>query len=325
MTQKRKNVTAMAEGDGEHTLKKKMKLHDEETNDRISDLPEPIIHHIMSFLPSTLDATHMSSLSKKFFSTWRSFPELVFDFGSFANLRRVKKTSNIKIHMFLNWVYDSIQSRLLNDTTTPCCFERLTFWGPLDGFKSEDYRVEKLLDFAVEKKVKDLDLSGELKYYDYVRESKPYSFPVDHAIFSASSVRNLKLQGFRLKQKDLTFNFPSVESFSLKNCCGFKSIKLSGTKLREVKLESCEGLRKIDIDATETLESFCFGGVKEKCVIGLSSAKFHKSLELRTENFVDEFWVGNEKSNLYGDRWFDNWKIITKCKYLAQKVPIYLF
>lgn len=121
-----------------------------------------------------------------------------------------------------------------------------------------------------------MNLNGELKYYDYVRKSNPYSFPVDHAVFSASSVRNLKLKGFSSKRKDIALSFPCVESFSLKNCCGFMSIKLSGAKLREVELESCEDLRMVHIDAAESLESFLFGGVREKCVISLSSGEFLK-------------------------------------------------
>lgn len=126
--QKRKNNTTAMANTERITLKKKMKVNCDET-DRISDSPEPIIHHIMSFLPSDRDSTSMSNLSKKFLSTRRSFPELDFDFGSFANLGKVKKTSNKKIQTFLNWVYDSIQRRLLSDTSTAacCCSERLTF------------------------------------------------------------------------------------------------------------------------------------------------------------------------------------------------------
>lgn len=45
---------------------------------RISDLPEMIMHHTLSFLPRK-DAAKTSVLSKKWNSVWCSFPILDFD------------------------------------------------------------------------------------------------------------------------------------------------------------------------------------------------------------------------------------------------------
>ncbi|MFS7942119.1 putative F-box domain, leucine-rich repeat domain superfamily, F-box-like domain superfamily [Helianthus anomalus] len=49
----------------------------------ISDLPESIVHHIMSFL-TTVDVTRLSILSKKFISLWGSYPVIEFDQKMFA-------------------------------------------------------------------------------------------------------------------------------------------------------------------------------------------------------------------------------------------------
>ena len=46
--------------------------------DRISSLPEDIIHHVMSFL-STVEVTQTSVLSKRFNSIWSTFPVIDFD------------------------------------------------------------------------------------------------------------------------------------------------------------------------------------------------------------------------------------------------------
>ncbi|PHU15175.1 hypothetical protein BC332_16380 [Capsicum chinense] len=48
------------------------------SDDRISKLPEPILHHIMSFLRAK-DAARMSTLSKVSDSAWNSLPYLNFD------------------------------------------------------------------------------------------------------------------------------------------------------------------------------------------------------------------------------------------------------
>jgi len=54
------------------------------SEDRISALPVPIIHHILSFLPNKLSAA-TSVLSKRWKPLWLSLPTLHFDDKSFPN------------------------------------------------------------------------------------------------------------------------------------------------------------------------------------------------------------------------------------------------
>lgn len=54
------------------------------TEDRISALPDPIIYHILSFLPTKLAAI-ISVLSKRWKPLWLSVPILHFDDKSFPN------------------------------------------------------------------------------------------------------------------------------------------------------------------------------------------------------------------------------------------------
>ena len=51
---------------------------DVEAFDRFCNLPKPIVHHIMSFLPTT-DSTRVSILSKRLGSVYRSDPIVDFD------------------------------------------------------------------------------------------------------------------------------------------------------------------------------------------------------------------------------------------------------
>ncbi|KAH7514858.1 hypothetical protein FEM48_Zijuj11G0135100 [Ziziphus jujuba var. spinosa] len=229
----------------------------------MSDLPESIIHHIMSFL-SALDAIRISVLSKKFFCIWISFPILVFNFELFA--RRLNKSSKEETNLFLNFVQQSLRIRKLNGV----CLEKLIFNASLRGFKS-DCRVDEMLNYAELNKVRDLSIvDPNFKLWQH---QKPYCFRVDHSIFSAKSITNMNLQGFDLKPQDINLNFPSVENFSLTNCCGFRSIELSGPKLKIVQFDSCNGLKKIHIDAPKSLVSFSYGGQWKQCEIDLSPSE----------------------------------------------------
>ncbi|KAK9274159.1 hypothetical protein L1049_018973 [Liquidambar formosana] len=51
--------------------------------DRISDLPEPLIHHILSFL-QTVDVVRVSVLSRRWRYLWNSIPCLDFDYTLFS-------------------------------------------------------------------------------------------------------------------------------------------------------------------------------------------------------------------------------------------------
>ncbi|KAJ0779064.1 putative F-box domain-containing protein [Helianthus annuus] len=75
----------------------------------ISKLPEPIVHHIMSFL-TTVDVTRLSILSKKFFSLWGSYPVMEFDQTMFARTYHdmLASMTNGFIEDVLNsWIFDS--------------------------------------------------------------------------------------------------------------------------------------------------------------------------------------------------------------------------
>ncbi|XP_065871243.1 putative F-box/LRR-repeat protein At3g18150 [Euphorbia lathyris] len=65
---------------------KRLKLVEEE--DRISDLPDSMIHHILSFLPSTREAIQTGILSKRWRNQWTCVPVLIFDspsYGMYSN------------------------------------------------------------------------------------------------------------------------------------------------------------------------------------------------------------------------------------------------
>ncbi|GAY65324.1 hypothetical protein CUMW_240230, partial [Citrus unshiu] len=74
--------------------------------DRLSNLPEPIVHHIFSFL-ETIDVARVSAVSRKWRYLWLSIPYLNFNIQNIWSnpLERWSlQTTNEKFKDFVNWV-----------------------------------------------------------------------------------------------------------------------------------------------------------------------------------------------------------------------------
>lgn len=88
--------------------------------DRISSLPEDIIHHVMSFL-STVEVTRTSVLSKRFNSIWSIFPVIDFDEYSFLiGTPSIDLRDQSKIDEFLNFVDNSLQHQSKKIQASSC-------------------------------------------------------------------------------------------------------------------------------------------------------------------------------------------------------------
>ena len=77
-----------------------------EDGDRLSNLPEPIVHHIFSFL-ETIDVARVSAVSRKWRYLWLSIPYLNFNIQNIWSnpLERWSlQTTNEKFKDFVNWV-----------------------------------------------------------------------------------------------------------------------------------------------------------------------------------------------------------------------------
>ncbi|ESR65506.1 hypothetical protein CICLE_v10010578mg, partial [Citrus x clementina] len=93
--------------------------------DRLSNLPEPIIHHIFSFL-ETIDVVRASAVSRKWRYLWLSIPYLNFNVHNICSnpLERWSlQTTNEKFKDFVNWVlFSPLLENLKMDS---CCFPDL--------------------------------------------------------------------------------------------------------------------------------------------------------------------------------------------------------
>ncbi|CAN0914706.1 Putative F-box/FBD/LRR-repeat protein At4g03220 [Linum grandiflorum] len=217
--------------------------------DRITDLPDAILHHILSYLPIKSIA-QTSTLSKRWRIIWYSFPDLDFTTVDAAasvatvlsHRRRYYKTSHDE------------NLRSLRFSASPLTFSALN----------------AIIRLAVRHRVQDLDV--EVSTYDY------FNFP--RALISSETLKTFKLKstspGFRLlpssvmsrgfqslislslslvkftEQPCLTDlftedSFPSLKNLDLEKCHGLRRLKVSCQGIEEFSLNECYHLRGLEI------------------------------------------------------------------------------
>ncbi|XP_056699103.1 putative F-box protein At1g49610 isoform X2 [Spinacia oleracea] len=248
--------------------------------DRISDLPEAIRKHILSFLP-TRDAVRASILSSSWRALWIELPNL--DFGRFElrgflpvgyfpisinddDAARERRDSIVKkseeLYEFLDRTLGLISK-----------LEKLSLYLPHYGVELKS-RFDHWLDCVVSCDVKELNL--EIGGNHDIRYSLPKS------VLGVNSITKLKLKGCELSSASLVntklpslqnlslqyvyldegamdslaATFPNLEVFTFKYCYGLTRLEVSGlTKLVKVDVEhNAEHYEAVEIDAPNLLE-----------------------------------------------------------------------
>ncbi|KAM3308218.1 hypothetical protein P3S67_009962 [Capsicum chacoense] len=146
------------------------------SDDRISKLPEPILHHIMSFLHVT-DAARMSTLSKVSDSAWNSLPYLNFD------------------DIFYWWSKDLnvvIDRTLASRKKHKFSMQRFSLW--LGHYHRLSY-VDRWIKILIACNIKELNLRVDKRDY---QGSMVYS-RLPEAIFAAKSLNVLSLYGSKIE------------------------------------------------------------------------------------------------------------------------------
>ncbi|KAJ6433382.1 hypothetical protein OIU84_017138 [Salix udensis] len=228
--------------------------------DLISELPDPIIQHIMSSLPYK-DAARMSILSKRFASAWTSSPTIIFD-----------ETLNMGSCLELTG------KQRLNSFSELCGSDQQSNGG-----------IENAISYAIENNVKELELDVVGKRSKLMAH---YSLPMK--VLSAHSIIVLSLKGFMLEPpQNLALDFPSIKELRLEKCKGMQKLSVSSQSLKIVVLEFCQGLEKVEIDAPN-LESFSFGGgANSSCSVDVTACMSLEYLSLKNAEITDE-WIKHE-------------------------------
>lgn len=164
--------------------------------DRISQLPDSLIHHIFSLLP-TIYIVRMSCLSKRWRRVWVSTPFLHFE--GFKNVDSDCITD--KKGMFLRFVDNFMEGRRLFLEIPDRFITTFKIDAPCDFGRCSTKKIDGWLRFAFQGQVKELDLN--------LRE---YCLP--QFVLNASSLTKLKLTDMQLEAPSVS-KFPNLKVLSL--------------------------------------------------------------------------------------------------------------
>ncbi len=177
---------------------KKRKLSEEhevgEGENRIGNLADTIVQHIMSFLP-TKDAVKTSILSKRWKYLWLSVPVLDFDDESTDSVEE----SPFKRKLFMDFVERVL---LLRDSSPIMNFSlTLTCNAP-----SDSSRINSWISAAVKHKVQVLNIC-------LFKIGEPFVLP--HRLFTCELLQELKLNMFHCLKLPSFVSFSSLKILSL--------------------------------------------------------------------------------------------------------------
>ncbi|KAM3375077.1 putative F-box/FBD/LRR-repeat protein [Capsicum galapagoense] len=245
-------------------------------DDRISKLPEPILHHILSFLRAK-DAARMSTLSKAWDTSWNSLPYL--DFGD----------------IFDRWskgLYVVIDQTLASRKKHKISMQRFSLW--LGYYVRLSY-VDRRIKILIACNIKELNLRVER--HDYLANIAYSRLP--NAIFAAKSLNVLSLCGFkielpadvgriklsslRLEVDETLPKLKKIDLVNLKRGCSvlqmvhidiaatnledlkiddfygnIKTVKIASDSLKQLTICGCNNLIDVDLDTPNIIKILCF-------------------------------------------------------------------
>ncbi|KAK6153612.1 hypothetical protein DH2020_013251 [Rehmannia glutinosa] len=272
--------------------------------DRISELPEPIIHQIFAFLQCTKDVVRTSILSKKWKNMFNSYLTFDFDERWFRARGAVGKHNRIKARelqkkKFKCYVDKSIATRL---DPVPCIDKfRLYVNNADDALRT---CMDRWICAAVDKNVKELHIQVNT-------QGKFFYLP--DAVLLSTSIISLKFSGFVLSGfnpirmcylrelsikeslvvseyviKKFETSCPLLEDLRFVCCRGVFNIVISSLlNLKRVEVHKCGQVSSIQI-AAPNLESFWYHAEgHQECKIDLKGSGNLKTLTLKDCKMTD--------------------------------------
>lgn len=217
-----------------------------ESIDRISELPEPLIQEILSFL-SAKEIMATSILSKKWYHFWASFPFLKFNESQFGvgedpHIYPNPEEARLK---FLNTVNNNLR-RFQEHSNFDQSMQTLKLSVSVVDSRVASY-VNNWIGVALRNDIKDL----EINFGRHVDSVQLYYLPQE--VFALHTIKAIKLEG-----KCKLVGFPT---YNVVNCASLKSLKLFEVYLNDqmyfdriiynchslefLVLHGCFGLKKL--------------------------------------------------------------------------------
>lgn len=216
---------------------------DDDVVDRISELPDHVLRHILSFLPGK-QAFQTALMSKTWKHVITTFPILRFDRVFDSDFWSPENKNKPDVMRKKGHFYTSVEKTLRNRRNQSLRIKTFSLFDNLLHEKSMS-RVDRWINLVLECEVEELDLS-------FRSSNIPYRLP--HSVLVAKSLCVLTLRKCKLVSTcgEGDINLPSLKRFSLfnvyaddqsiqnlivgcpvieymgiKNCWGIKSIKFS--------------------------------------------------------------------------------------------------
>jgi hypothetical protein len=284
--------------------------------DRISELPDLLLQHILCFLPIK-KVVQSSIFSKRWKHVWFKIPVLEFDQTFFEYPDPVKTSRKIrkKRGKKRTKLYNRVNQILLSHRSQGLKINKFTLVMKLSKPKLLS-RADRWIDYVVKSDVEELNLD----FY----QSDWKSYPLPQSVVLAKSLTLLRLSGCRLESTSLScdhINLPSLKKFSLSSvhtddqiihnivsgcpliedmsvtyCYGLKSIHFSGLpKLMTIQFHSNCGLQNVELEASNLYSANIRQG--SECKFNLVPCKNLKKLELVGQWITDD-WLRYHISEL---------------------------
>ncbi|KAH9803549.1 F-box/FBD/LRR-repeat protein [Citrus sinensis] len=196
-----------------------------EDGDRLSNLPEPIVHHIFSFL-ETIDVVRVSAVSRKWRYLWLSIPYLNFNIQNIWSnpLERWSlQTTNEKFKDFVNWVLLFQNGSLSIHRFRLSCLNRV-----------DDYTLYKWIAVVARRNVQVLDLD--------IISDEPIKLP--RSLVTCESLVSLKLD-FGNREYQGVLNLPTCAGFSWLKSLDLQHVDVLDYNLFREFLSSCPLLENL--------------------------------------------------------------------------------
>ncbi|XP_058073165.1 putative FBD-associated F-box protein At1g61330 [Magnolia sinica] len=249
-----------------HQSQKKKSI--EKTNDRISELPDAVLHYILSMMPMKF-IVRTSILSRRWRDLWKPIwaYSTSLDFGAEFTTGQTREAFVATVNLYLQ-LHKGKEIQMLRFSFIPCNLPD----------------AEKWIEFAVAKRVKELHIDFGQTIYFIAFKPEPYELL--NSIFNCDSITYLNLsrcdfclpldfKGYTyLKKLHLSFvrvtdalfesmlaNCPLLEELSLRDCRRLTRVKVSAPDLplKSLTVVDCWDAREIEIFAPN-LRSFRFYG-----------------------------------------------------------------